>query len=313
MDDLHKLWGFVQVAQAGTFSAAAERVGLSASALGKSVSRLEQSMGLRLFTRTTRSLHLTSEGQLLFDRMNRSFGDIEETLNLLRHAGDAPMGVVRLSAVTSYGRYSIIPILPEFMARYPLIDVRLSFHDGVRGLTRQAFDIRVTWGEEKERDKVAKHLCTMPLILVASPQYLGRKGMPRKPQDLEQHECIATALPDIERVHWVFMLRNGKQGTEPYFLHPKARIVVAGELDVVTDAALAGLGVTVISAHNVITQLQEGSLVRLLPQYEILGHSDKHTEIILQHPPRKHMAPRTRLMVDYLLEKLEGKGNIESL
>lgn len=313
MEDLHKLWGFVQVAHAGTFSSAAERLGLSASALGKSVARLEKNMGVRLFTRTTRSLHLTSEGQALFDRMNRSFGDIEEALNLLRQSGDQPSGLVRLSTVTAYGRYSILPILPEFLVRYPLLDLRLSFHDGGRGLTRQAFDVRVTWGEDKERDKVAKRLCIMPLILIASPEYLARKGMPRKPQDLERHECITAALPDIERPHWVFARRAGHRDAEPYVLHPRGRIVVADELDVVSDAAVAGLGVTVVAVQNVMRQLRDGSLVRLLPQYEIQGHSAKHTEIILQHPQRKHMAPRTRLLVDFLLEKLEGKDEFATM
>lgn len=312
MEDLHKLWGFVQVARCGSFSAAAERLGVSASALSKSVARLEEKMGIRLFMRTTRSLHLTGEGQDLFDRVSRSFSDIEESLNLVGHAGNEPSGLILLSTVTSYGRHSILPILPQFLERYPLIDLRLSFHDGGRGLTRQPFDIRITWGEEKERDKVEKLLCKMPLILVASPRYLAHRGLPKAPQDLYQHECISVALPGLDRPHWIFSLRRALPDSEPYVLYPKGRVVVMDELDVVSDAAVAGLGITLISAQNVLTQLRDGSLIRLLPQYDVKGHSDKQVEIVMQYPQRKHLSARAGLLVDYLLEKLREKNDAQA-
>lgn len=304
MDELNGLWSFTQVAGAGSFSAAAERLGLSTAALSKSVARLETRLGMRLLTRTTRALHLTPEGRHLFERVGESFAAIEQSLLQVRQLNVAPEGTVRLSTVSAYGRHAILPVLPEFFARYPLIDLEMSFHDRARGLTRQSFDVRISWGEQRERDKVAKRLCRLPLILVASPAYLERCGTPAKPQELERHQCINVDLPAGARARWIFKSRR-RGGGDSYSITPRGRLLVLNELAAVIDAALAGLGLTVVTMDGVVEQLRDGALVQVLPDYAISAHNEKHSDIIIQYPQRKQMAPRVRALVDFLIEKLQ--------
>lgn len=312
MNELRNLWCFVQVARDGSFSRAAERLAVSTAALSKNIARLERALGARLFIRTTRSLQLTSEGQGLYERLSVAFGDIESSVDHLHAASDDPSGVVRLSTVTAYGKHCLLPVLPEFLERYPRIDLLLSFHDRGRGLTRQAYDIRINWGEDREKGKVAQTLCTMPLILVGSPAYLSRRGTPRVPGDLEQHDCINVAQASGTRPRWTFIPRGATQRPRAgaTTIVPKGRLVVADELDAVVDAASLGLGLTVTAAENALQQLREGSLVPVLTDYGIDAQEDS-SSIIIQYPQRRQLAPRVRVLVDYLLDRLKGKDPLE--
>jgi DNA-binding transcriptional LysR family regulator len=309
VDELRNLWHFVQVAHAASFTAAAGRLSVSTAALSKSVARLERRMGTRLFVRTARNLHLTDEGRALFEHVADAFGEIEDSLEQARDSGLEPIGVVRLSTVTAYGKHCVLPLLPQFLDRYPQIDLVMSFHDGQRGMTRQAYDVRINWGEEREQDKVAQTLCRMPLTLVASPQYLARRGVPRKPEDLEGHDCVNVVLASGARAHWTFVARKGGRGSgRRITVAPKGRLIVTDELDAVADAAVAGLGLTVSSAENVLNELSAGTLVRVLTDYEVLGNGAINSEIIIQYPRKKLLPSRIRALVDFLLEHLKGRN-----
>lgn len=312
MQELRNLWYFVQVAKAGSFTAAAERLSLSTAAISKHIARLEQRMDVQLFVRTSRTLHLTGEGRALLERVSDAFGTIEDSYQQVREIRTEPAGVVRLSTVTAYGKHCVLPLLPRFFERYPQIELVMSFHDGGRGLTRQAFDIRLNWGEERERDKVSQTLCQMPLILVASPEYLVRRGTPRKPEDLKDHDCINVALANGSRAHWTFVPRTGsRRDRGRVIVSPKGRLLVIDELDAVADAAEAGLGLTVSSAENVLSALREGRLVRVLEDYAVLGQGAMHSEVIIQYP-RKQMLPlKARVLVDFLLEELKGRDPLD--
>jgi DNA-binding transcriptional LysR family regulator len=310
MDELRNLWGFVQVVQSGGFSAAAAELGLSAAALSKNVSRLEAKLGMRLLARTSRSVHLTQDGQVLYDRVFRSCSDINQSLALARSKFCASAGLVRVSTVTSYGRSTLLPILPEFMQLHPEIHLQISFHDGGRGLTRRPFDVRITWGEYLESDMVAKPLQRIPLILVASPKYLARRRAPQTPQDLEQHECIGVILPDGSRARWTFQLRSRRRGngSAPYVFVPKGRLVIMDELELVADAAVAGLGIATVGEYMVATRLRRGSLVRLLPDYDFLGQSEQLGQIVIQYPQQRYVTPRVRTVVDFLVDRLQASS-----
>lgn len=304
MEELRGLWAFVRVAEAGSFSAAARRLSLSVAALSKSIARLEAKLDAQLFVRTTRALRLTAEGRLLYEQANRSFGELEQTLARVRSERAELAGLVRLSTVTAYGRYALLPVLPAFLTRYPGIDLELSFHDGGRELSRQGFDVRITWGEQRERGKVARRLCAMPLVLIASPAYLARHGTPTAPQQLAAHQCILATLPTGTRALWKFKPRGTRAAVES--VAPNGRVTVADELATVIDAALVGLGITVVAAHHVAQQLEDGALVRLLPDYDIQAHDASFSEIIIQYPQRRLMPPRVRVLVDFLIERLQS-------
>ena len=263
MKDIRDTWYFVQVAHAGTFSAAAERLSLSTATLSKSVARLERRMGVRLFARTSRRVSLTSEGRHLLNSAERALRTITDGIEQVRGRASEPTGVVRLSTVTSYGKHCVLPLLPEFFARYPGITLIISFHDGGRDLSRQSFDVRINWGDEQEPGKISHKLCEMALIVVASPAYVTRNGVPRVPKDLERHDCINVIFSRSERPQWTFT-REGDSSRNRVHVRPKGHVLVMDELEAVVDAAVAGLGVTVTSVDNVLPQLRDGRLVQLL-------------------------------------------------
>jgi DNA-binding transcriptional LysR family regulator len=312
VQELRHLWYFVQVAEAGSFTAAAARLSLSTAAISKNIAGLERRAGVQLFVRTSRALHLTGEGRALLERITPALTTIENSYNQLRNGGTSPAGIVRLSTVTAYGKHCVLPVLPRFFERYPKIDVVMSFHDGGRGLTRQSFDIRLNWGEQRERDKVSQTLCQMPLILVASPGYLARRGTPLTPQDLASHDCINVALASGSHPHWTFIPRTeGRRDRQRITVTPKGRLLVMDELDAVADAAEAGLGITVSSAENVLAALHAGRLVRVMEDYTVLGQGEMPTEIIIQYPARKALPLKVRVLVDFLLKELKGRDPLD--
>jgi len=310
VQELRNLWHFVQVANAGGFTAAAGRLSLSTAALSKSVARLEARMGVKLFVRTSRRLHLTGEGRALFDKVDGSLRAIEDSLEQVRETTTEPEGSVLLSTVTAYGKHCVLPLVSQFLARYPKIDLVMSFHDGGRGLSREAFDVRINWGEAREQGKVSQTLCQMPLILVASQAYLSRRGVPRTPTDLAAHDCINVALPYGVRAQWTFIPRGGSKRSR-VTVTPTGRLIVMDELDAVADAAVAGLGLTVSSAENVLDALRDGRLVRVMDDYTVIGNDTSRGEIIVQYPRRKYLPKKVRVLVDFLLERLKGRNPLD--
>jgi DNA-binding transcriptional LysR family regulator len=314
MDDLRSLRHFIEIARHGSFTAAAGKLALTTPGLSRSIAALEKRLGMRLFVRTTRSLHLTAEGQALFERLAPSFESIETTLNQVGVASHEPVGLVRVSTVTAFGKHCIVPLLPEFFALHPGIDLAISFHDGARGLTRQSYDVRINWGEEREKNKVAQVLSTMPLILVGSPGYFAQRGVPRTPDDLARHECISTALANGTRSRWMFVKRNArKRGGAARRIEfvPRGRLIVMDELDAVGNAAMAGLGLTLSAAENIFDELRDGTLVRVMADYDIYGNDPVQEEIIIQYPARKYLSPKVRVLVDFLLERLRGRNPLD--
>jgi DNA-binding transcriptional LysR family regulator len=152
----------------------------------------------------------------------------------------------------------------------------------------------------------------MPLILVASPDYLVRRGMPSRPEDLEHHDCINVTLANGSRAHWTFVPRTGERRERSRItVTPKGRLLVMDELDAVADAAEAGLGLTVSSAENVLGALREGRLVRVLEDYAVLGQGEMNSAVIIQYARKKALPSKVRVLVDFLLEELKGRDPLD--
>jgi DNA-binding transcriptional LysR family regulator len=152
----------------------------------------------------------------------------------------------------------------------------------------------------------------MPLILVASPQYLAQRGTPRTLDELAAHDCINVALANGRRAHWAFLPRHGQRRDRvPIMVTPKGPLIVMDELDAVVNAAEAGLGITMSSAENVLTSLRAGRLVRVLEDYEAGGQDAMHTQVIMQYPRKRQLPIKVRALVDFLLKELKGHDPLE--
>lgn len=258
----------------------------------------EAELDTRLFNRTTRHLHLTDAGRLFMVRAQAAIDELERGVDELGEALNQAAGVIWISTIGSFGKRHLIPLLSEFLAQYPNIDLEVSFDEGGADLISGGFDIGIRRGRSGDASYISRSLCTLPLILVASPAYLRQRGIPSTPDDLAKHDCIVTRSPSAATPKWSFA-GEGRSGASKrrHVVQPRGRLLVAAQLDAVVEAVMAGLGITTLVADTVLPQLQREELKLLLPNYRPLGD----TEVFLQYPHRDHVSYRVRLLVDHLI------------
>lgn len=312
LDDIRDLIPFVQTVKSGSFTAAAKQLGISTTAVSKSIARLERRLDTRLFNRTTRRLHLTAEGQLFYDHVDAGLARVRQASALLRDAREGPVGTLRISTVTYFGRYFLMPLVPDFLTAYPKVDLEININDAMPDLVEEGFDIGIVHGKPKETRYVSRRLYRLPLVLVASPEYLARKGEPNTPQELTSHDCVVAVGP-AGRAAWSFQLASppGAETEKRYLHYPTGRVVVSKLLDTVVDAALMGLGVTVAFVESVLPHLQNGRLRVLLPDYLIEDQGDASVEIYLQYPHREYVSLKVRALADFLVERFRAYENLD--
>jgi DNA-binding transcriptional LysR family regulator len=182
---------FVQVAELRSFSAAGRKLRLSPSAVSKLVTRLEDRLGTRLLVRTTRSLQLTPEGEVYLERAQRILADIEETERMVTAGGaTVPRGPLRVSASVAIGVRCIVPLIPDFLALYPEIELDISLSDSIIDIVGERADVAIRVGPLRDSSLKARKLLERRRVIVASPAYIARHGLPATPDDLNQHNCL---------------------------------------------------------------------------------------------------------------------------
>lgn len=292
MESLNGFIVFVQVAELRSFVAAGRALGISASAVGKSVARLEEKLGVRLFHRSTRSITLTAEGSLFLARSRRILAEIEAAEQELSHASETPHGRLRVSLplVSSL----VLRVLGEFMKTYPDIELDLDFTDRMVDVIEEGFDAVVRTGELHDSRLTARKLGEYRSLLVASPDYLRQAGMPKVPSDLLQHRCL----------HYRFA-HSGK--LEPWCLRPEPQqpefqlpvAMVCNNIETRVCFALQGLGIANLPDFSIRELLATGQLQSVLDDYV----TRKGTFYILW-PASKHPSPKVRVLVDFLCARM---------
>lgn len=255
---------FVSVAELGSFTAAAERLNLSSSAVSKSISRLESRLGIRLFERTTRRLALTDAGTAFHRTCTRVLADLEESELALHSELVEPRGRVRIDLPASYGRMHALPVILEFVKQHPLLMPHISFTDSFVDPADQGIDILVRiGGSDIWPDTLGHHyLGAERLIYCAAPEYLGKRGTPTSEAQLEQHDCVLYGQRDGQVGPWY---REGPQPGDKKRRIMPARIAVGdGEGEVL--AVLAGYGIAQLPTWLVHKHLDSGALLEVLPQ-----------------------------------------------
>jgi len=277
---------FVTVCEQGSFTAAAKKLGTSASTVTKTISRLEDELRVRLFNRTTRQLVLTESGQELFERAKRILQDINETESMMRVVSKSVQGTVRMVVPNLFGRLTLVPALAEFYELYPDVNLQVHFSDRPVDLIEQGFDLGVHTGELGDSSIMRRQLTRGPMITAASPEYLERHGIPQKPEDLMHHNCIHGRFG----LDWTFKSESAS----------RQRIRVSGNLavyngDALREAAVMGLGIVHSSWWALRQDLQAGRLSPVLEPYQVEGHA-----VSVIFPAGRHLPARVRAMIDYL-------------
>lgn len=278
-----------------SFTAAANAAGVTPAAVSRSISRLEERLGVRLFVRTTRQIRLTDSGRVYFEQCRQALSQLVDAERLVTGEQVAPAGLLRISMPTPYGHYRVLPLLPKFRALYP--DVKVDVHLDNRNIdfAEEGYDLAIRGRAPADSNMIARKLEDAEMVLVASPDYLKRAGTPKKLDDLQSHECIQFELPSTGRkIPWLFHV-------------DKKAVEVATDggyscsADVLGIVTLARAGAGLVQTYRFIVEkdLQDGSLVELLPRS---GGASR--PFILIYPHARHMSLRVRAFVDFLIGNL---------
>ncbi len=292
MDSLGPLNAFVQTAEAGGFSEAARKLGVSSSAIGKAVARLEERLGVRLFHRSTRSITLTPEGSLFLERCRRILCEVEVAELELAQTRQAPRGKLRIS-LPSAGML-FMPKLAAFKRSYPEIELDIDSSDRLVDVIEEGFDAVIRAGEPDDSRLMARVLGSYRQVVVGAPDYFRRKGTPLKPQDLEQHDCLLYRLASTGRLLPWPLGRDGER-----FEVPLPAAMVTNTLEPQLCFAEQGLGIACVPDFAVRRQCAEGRLVTVLDDYI----QDSTTFRVLW-PSSRHLSPKLRVFVDFMVEHL---------
>lgn len=287
-----EMTAFVRAVELGGFSTAARDMGLTPSAISKLVTRLEDRLGVRLLNRTTRKLALTPEGEAYFHRSQRILADIHEAENEVARFRAEPKGLLRINVGTAFGMHQLAPALPEFLALHPEVQVELTVTDRIVDLIEEGADLGIRLGTLPDSSLVARKICDVERVVCASPAYLRKHGVPRKPEDLLRHNCLSISYsPSLRR--WPFASGDSVRHVEV------SGNVSANTAESLLQLALLGVGIIRLSAPIVGEPIRDGRLVALL-------HDVHHAEPVPLHavyPQGRHRSPRVAAMIDFLVER----------
>jgi DNA-binding transcriptional LysR family regulator len=295
MDLLRALATFVRISETGSFSAVARESNSTPSAVTRLVGQLEEHFRVRLFHRTTRHLSLTEDGQdLLAHARNiiEATTDLEDTIG---HQRTAPTGRVRVGLTNGAARL-LTPALMDLLTRYPGLSVDFVVREQFGDLIEDRLDLAMRLGQPTDASLVARSIGEFGRALVASPSYLERHGAPSDPAALTTHRCIVQDVDPVSTT-WLF---NGPDG--PHSIEVTSAFS-ANNAEVVRQAALAGHGIALLPEPQVLDDILGARLYRLLPDYP----TDR-TKAFLVYPSRRHLPPRTRVVIDFLVERFAAVG-----
>jgi len=295
MENYRAMAIFVHVVQCGSFSAAAERLGITKSAVSQQISQLEDELNTRLLQRTTRKLHLTEAGELYLAGCRKMVEAAEVASYELGRLKNEPTGTLRITSSTDFAARGLIPLIAPFMSRYPKLSLDFDGSDAAINLVEEGIDLALRIGNLSDSNLVARKIADIPIALVAAPAYLETYGEPQEPADLIKHQWIA--LTQISTPYQVTL--KGEYGqSKKVRLYGRA---CSNNTIIAREMAVAGMGIAQLLANTVQNELVGGQLKRVLPDYHIepLG-------LYAVYPQRSHVPLKVRVLIDYLIENRDN-------
>jgi DNA-binding transcriptional LysR family regulator len=293
METLANLQSFVRSAEDGSFSAAARRLGITPAAVSRNVAQLESNLGVRLFLRSTRSLTLTEAGERFLSTVGGGLDTIQAAIaDLTSNAGE-PAGVLRVSAAPAFGRDYLLPLMPQFMKKYPAVTPEWHFDNRQVELIADGFDAAIAGGIELSPGVVARDLAPAHLVLVATPEYLSGRPQIRRPEQLNSLDHLAMRSMRSGKVR-SWMLQGPKSQQAALELHP---CLLVNDPQALCQSALMGLGIALLAIPDVLGYLESGALKRVLPDWYVDAGP-----ISLYFASQKLLPAKTRVFVDLLVE-----------
>jgi DNA-binding transcriptional LysR family regulator len=295
LDRLQAIAVFAQVVEQGHLSRAAERLGISTSAVSRHLADLEAHLGVRLLNRTTRRLSLTEAGQAFYERSVQLLADLEEAEAAVSSGAVAPRGTLKLTCSITFGVRLLAPAIAAFAARHPALRFEIELADRQVDIVDEGIDLAVRIGDVGPQTLIGRRIGSMQLVCCAAPSYLAAHGTPRTPPELARHACLTYAYAASGNT-WRFLDGQGREHT--------VRVqggVHANSGQMLTVLAAAGMGIALEPDFIVAPELASGALVALLP-----GYAPAASGIYAVYPSRRHLSAKVRAFVDFLVERFRG-------
>lgn len=295
--DLNDVAVFERVVTEGSLTGAATRLGQPKSSVSRSLARLEGDLGVRLLQRTTRKLNLTEAGQVFFERARRVLGELREAELAVTQLQESPRGNLRITMPVEFGMRFMGRVVAEFMQRHPDVTIETELSGRVVNMVEEGFDLAFRIGEFRDSSLVARKLGNLNGRFYASPAYIGRFGMPKKPEDLTTHDVILFMQP---KENVVQLFRQGKDGART----PDCKLTLHGRLTVnnismACDAAVAGIGIALMPGFLSAEAVNAGQLMPVLPDHVVC-----HGGLYAMYPSREHMPTALRAFLDFVTERV---------
>jgi DNA-binding transcriptional LysR family regulator len=300
MDTLQNMRFFLRVAEAGSFTAAAQQMGTTTAQASRAVSDLESHLRTRLLQRTTRRVALTEAGSRYVNRCEQILACVDEA-EAEAEAGDAharPAGKLKVHAMSSFGQHYVIPMISRYRERYPLVNIELTLSQRMPDLLEEGYDVALVLAPDDLRDSslISQRLGSACSIACASPAYVARYGLPQSPSDLASHTCLRLVLPGTATNEWTF---DGPDGHEVIQLGPSSFTVNVAEAMAV--AICEGMGIGVLPTSSALPCLRAGTLLRVFPEYTM-----QELQIYAVYPSRQYLDAKIRTWVEFARMLLPG-------
>jgi len=299
MESLANLEAFVRSADLGSFSAAARQLGLTPAAVSRNVAQLEGNLRVRLFQRSTRRLTLTEAGERFLQAVTGGLASVQAAIAAAADDAADPAGRLQVSMAPSFGAAYVLPLLPEFLIRYPAVVPDWRFENRQVDLIGEGYDAAIGGGIALQPGVVARELAPVHIVAVAAPSYIGGKPWPQRPSDLAALRGIVRRSPQSGRVR-SWMMRD-QAGTEEADALPPH--VVLDDPEAMTRAAVMGLGAALVAMPQALPHLESGALVRLVPDWHAVGGT-----IALYYASRTLLPAKTRAFVDFVVAGFQRQG-----
>ncbi|NYT60287.1 LysR family transcriptional regulator [Alcaligenaceae bacterium] len=297
MRDLNALRVFAHVAQLRSFKAAAIKLGLTSSAVSKAITRLEAEIGVTLLQRTTRSVGLTDDGATFFENCRQILDEIGRAENLLSRAVVGPYGRLRVHMTEGVGRRMIMPLLQQFLEQNPNLSISAELSDRVVDIANEGFDVDIRIGEVADSRLIARRLGDLRFVTCASPKYLAAHGIPKSPEDLDRHNCLAYARMHTGRLREWWFKSDGR-----VYSKTVRGNMQANNSEALLVATISGMGIAHVSQLLARDAIKDGSVTPLLTRYTA-SVTPVHAVYLRSH----NIAPKIRAFVDFLMEHWNNK------
>lgn len=295
MDHISDIQAFVKIAELGSFSSAAKELRMPKSTLSRRITRHEDRLGVQLFVRTTRKVTLTEMGEVYYRHCQQIVADIEEAEDAIRQSQSVPSGTLKVTGPSFNGGQFMARLTADFLKTYPDVRLEMTLTNRYVNLIDEGFDVALRGGVLKDSTLVARRLSAVRIVLIASPEYLARRGTPKRPEDLTKHDCLVLDNPGADR-RWPTLHGGSVAVSGP---------LLVNDLDILRQAALKGLGIARIPENVVIQDIKEGRLQLLLDE-QMSGENG----LYVLYPPNRYLAAKVRAFVDFAVEYFKREDEL---